>query len=405
MAYVGSDIGAIRASPARMLRTLTRAVAFGARDRVFPRPVDDAGEVPSRPGLITSAWLTSALRNKVPNGVAVESFTYSPLTSGTNVRGQMSVRYSSSDSGLPTSMFVKSTPTILTRLANSVTMAEEAAFYNDFRPRLGQLEIPHGYHSAVNSKTLRSIHLIEDLVDTKGATFPADPSTVLTRRQAEDAVDLLADVHRTFTGHRTDALPTFTDFWRRALGIADVAKAVRAFQGDDFCPPDLKVAGDRLWQACVRAIELHDELPVTLLHNDPHRGNWYVTCEGRMGLLDWQTVCIGHWSRDLAYAIPTLLTVHQRRDWERDLVHRYHRRAGLSESLDEAWLRYRQQLVGGLLFWAPTLRPPRGFPEMQPRALAVELMTRITTAMVDHGTLDALLSPGREHCDHPPSSL
>ncbi|WP_162904426.1 aminoglycoside phosphotransferase family protein [Gordonia rubripertincta] len=234
--------------------------------------------------------MTSALRNKVPNGVAVESFTYSPLTSGTNVRGQMSVRYSSSDSGLPTSMFVKSTPTILTRLANSVTMAEEAAFYNDFRPRLGQLEIPHGYHSAVDSKTLGSIHLIEDLVDTKGATFPADPSTVLTRRQAEDAVDLLADVHRTFTGHRTDALPTFTDFWRRALGIADVAKAVRAFQGDDFCPPDLKVAGDRLWQACVRAIELHDELPVTLLHNDPHRGNWYVTCEGRMGLLDWQTV-------------------------------------------------------------------------------------------------------------------
>jgi len=314
----------------------------------------------------------------------------------------MTVRYSSPDSRLPTSMFVKSTPTILTRLANSVTMAEEAAFYNHFRPRLGQLEIPRGYHSAVDPQTLRSLHLIEDLVDTKGATFPSDPSTVLTRGQMQDAVDLLADIHRTFAGHDTDLVPTFTGFWRRALGIADVAKAVRAFQGDDFCPPELRATGDGLWRACVRAIQMHDELPGTLLHNDPHRGNWYVTGEGRMGLLDWQTVCIGHWSRDLAYAIPTLLTVHQRRDWERDLVRRYHQRAELSESLDEAWLRYRQQLVGGLLFWAPTLRPPRAFPEMQPRALAVELMTRISTAMADHGTIDLVLSAGHKHSVRPP---
>ncbi|MEO9329065.1 aminoglycoside phosphotransferase family protein [Gordonia aurantiaca] len=395
-------IDEIRASPARMLRTLTRAVTFGARDRVFPRPVSGIDEVPSQPGLVTSEWLTSVLRDKMPADVAVESFTYTPVTSGTNVRGHMSVRYSSTEAGLPTSMFVKSTPTIVTRLANSVTMAEEAEFYNHFRPRLGQLEIPYGYHSAVDARTFRSIHLIEDLVDTKGATFPADPSIVFAREQAEDAVDLLADVHRTIAGLRTDALPTFSGFWRRALGIADVAKAVRAFQGDDFCSRGMTVVGDRLWQACVKAIQIHDELPATLLHNDPHRGNWYVTRDGRMGLLDWQTVCIGHWSRDLAYAIPTLLTVPQRRDWERDLVRRYHQRAGLSESLDEAWLRYRQQLIGGLLFWAPTLRPPRGFPEMQPRVLAVELMTRISTAMVDHETVDAVLaSSGRNSATSP----
>lgn len=130
--------------------------------------------------------------------------------------------------------------------------------------------------------------------------------------------------------------------------------------------------------------------PQTLLHNDPHRGNWYITGAGRMGLLDWQTNCFGHWSRDLAYALPTLLTVDQRRAWEYDLLCRYRLRAELDETVDEAWLRYRQQLAGGLLFWAPTLRPSRGFPDMQPRTLAVELLTRITTAMVDHDTVDLL---------------
>ena len=82
-----------------------------------------------------------------------------------------------------------------------------------------------------------------------------------------------------------------------------------------------------------------------------------------------------------------LLEVEDRRAWERDLLGRYLERSGMPESADEAWLRYRQQLIGALLKWSPTLHTPAGFPEMQPPALARELLRRITAAMVD---LDAL---------------
>ena len=136
---------------------------------------------------------------------------------------------------------------------------------------------------------------------------------------------------------------------------------------------------------------MHDNLCHTLIHNDPHRGNWYISGAGRMGLLDWQTTCFGHWSRDIAYALPTLLTVEQRREWEYELLCRYRLRADIPDTVDEAWLRYGQQLAGGLLFWAPTLRPPGGFPDMQPRSLAVELLSRIGAAMVDYGTVTLLV--------------
>lgn len=387
---------AVHASLRRAIVPATRAVFHGLRDRLRPVEVDRIDEVPSRPDLVSDRWLTAALN--VATGSRVSGYVYNIVTSGTNVRGRMEVSYEpnlaatsmSTESQRPQRIFVKSTPGILTRLANAVTMAGEATFYTTLRPELNGLEIPTGYFSAVDLTTLRSIHLIEDLVATKGATFPTDPAVTLTRSQADDAVDLLADVHRIFASKPRRGLPTFVQFWAQALAIADVGKSIRAFQTDEFCPAQLRDERSRLWEACLESIRMHDHLPHTLLHNDPHRGNWYVTGAGRMGLLDWQTTCFGHWSRDLAYALPTLLTVDQRRAWEYDLLCRYRLRAELDETVDEAWLRYRQQLAGGLLFWAPTLRPPRGFPDMQPRSLAVELLSRITAAMVDHGTVALL---------------
>jgi len=103
-----------------------------------------------------------------------------------------------------------------------------------------------------------------------------------------------------------------------------------------------------------------------------------------MGLLDWQCVSAGHWSRDVAYALSTLLSIDQRREWEDDLIDRYHDAAQLTETLEEAKSRYRAQIPGALLMWAPTLYRPRGFPAMQPEQLARTLLQRILTAIVDH---------------------
>jgi aminoglycoside phosphotransferase (APT) family kinase protein len=40
-----------------------------------------------------------------------------------------------------------------------------------------------------------------------------------------------------------------------------------------------------------------------------HLGNWHFTGGGAMGLCDWQCISVGHWSRDLAYALASTLTV------------------------------------------------------------------------------------------------
>ena len=57
---------------------------------------------------------------------------------------------------------------------------------------------------------------------------------------------------------------------------------------------------------------------------------------------------------------------------------------------DEAWMHYRQQLMTVLTWWAVTLTPPEGLPDMQPRDITLEFLRRITTAMDDVDTLGSL---------------
>jgi hypothetical protein len=170
---------------------------------------------------------------------------------------------------------------------------------------------------------------------------------------------------------------------------ADVRAPTESFLCEPWCPAPLKARRDEVWPAFVRSVALHDRLPATVLHADGHAGNWYMTGAGRPGLCDWQCVGHGHWSLDVAYTLTTLLPVDDRRAWEHELLERYLMRSGAPESIDETWLRYRQQIPGALLKWTPTLNPPRGLPQMQPRPVAVEMLHRITTAMVDHDVLDA----------------
>jgi aminoglycoside phosphotransferase (APT) family kinase protein len=152
----------------------------------------------------------------------------------------------------------------------------------------------------------------------------------------------------------------------------------------------------RAWDAVLRSIALHDGLPATVIHNDVHLGNWYRTADGRMGLCDWQAVVTGHWSRDLAYALSTMLTIEDRRAWERDLVERYATALGAAggppTTAPEAFDAYRRQVWGALAYWAPTYSPPRLMPsDMQPRAISGELLRRISTACDD---LDAFAAVG-----------
>ena len=72
----------------------------------------------------------------------------------------------------------------------------EGRFYSEVRPLLN-IEAPVCYHSTYDRQTFAAIHLLEDLVATKSATFCGHKTNV-TRAMAEDMVDLLAALHGRF---------------------------------------------------------------------------------------------------------------------------------------------------------------------------------------------------------------
>lgn len=132
-----------------------------------------------------------------------------------------------------------------------------------------------------------------------------------------------------------------------------------------------------------------------MLHNDVHPYNWYITGDRKMGLLDWQCICRGQWSRDLAYAMSSMLCIEDRRKWERDLLKLYiekmYELTNESIDFDEAWLRYRQQVLGPLLFATLTYSPPAFAPkDMQPPEHVLELIIRFSQAIEDLESLDSL---------------
>jgi hypothetical protein len=371
-------------SRARLAGIVGRAAFHTTRDRALVRHVEALADIPPRIAAISPAWLSAALRTPVRN------FTVERRTSATSVRATLAIDYVTPGAG-PNTVFAKSTPSLVTRLANgaSATSLAEARFMMELRPSLADVEIPGAYHCAADARTFRSIQLVEDLVATKGAAF-ADVDFRADRHRAESAIDLLADVHRTFSGRTPAAwLRTQPEWWTMACRLANLRASNDRFLAGPLAPPELRDA-DRVWRAIERSIAAHADLPATVIHADPHLANWYVTANDDMGLCDWQCVCSGHWSLDVAYALVTLLRVEDRRAWERDLLARYLDRSGAPESFDEAWLRYRQQMLGALLKWSPTLHRPPGFPEMQPAVLAEELLRRITAAIIDLEVLHAV---------------
>lgn len=376
---------------------LARTAAHVGWEKLAVRETTKPDEVPPRIEAVTPAWLTHALCRDHP-GARVEGVRLGPGSNGTSVRRQLRLTYNSAGAaaGLPPTVFAKSTPTVVTRMANGATGVcfAEAGFYREIRPLL-DLPAPRGFHSAVDPRSLRSVHLLEDLVATSQATF-CTPLTEISRQQAEQVVTTLAELHaaplvRPFVDEPPAWLRTYPAWWRRGITTA----AIRRYHRKGFAeaaqvvPPDLHGKGDAVWRIFLATVEEHDRLPRQLIHGDVHLGNWYVDGNGAMGLCDWQCVSIGHGTRDLAYAVSTALRVEDRRAWEHDLIELYvdRLRAAGGEPLPiaETWDRYRRELTGALLMWTPTHSPPPIMPAMQPRETSREMIRRITNAMVDHG--------------------
>jgi hypothetical protein len=318
---------------------------------------------------------------------------------GSSVRRRLKATYNEEgrNAGLPENLFCKTTPTVLTRLATGLSAAGEARFYRKIRPELN-IEAPSCYHSAWDRKSGRSVHLFNDLIETKAAQF-CRWRTPISRQQAEQIVDTLATVHsRYYDSARFNSdlkwILTFEDFFRAGerVGLRECHEQAM-IEAEAVIPPDVSRRRAGIWPSTMKALELHSKEARTLLHSDVHLGNWYITREGRMGLCDWQCLGKGHWARDFSYAISTTLAIEDRGAWERDLLKRYleqmQEKCAVGVTFDEAWNLYRQQIFLALLMWTPTLVHTRTTPDMQPEEMSLEMIKRMTAAMSDLESLSS----------------
>jgi hypothetical protein len=365
------------------------------------RPIPtELEEVPWCAEALSVEWLTALLCANFPRARVV-SFNVSGGHEGTSVRRRIKVSYNEEGDrvGLPSSLFTKSTPTLATRLGiGQRVAATEVAFYRRVRPEL-KIEAPICHYAGSDAASARSLVVLDDLTASKQAQF-CTWTTRISRTQADDIIDTLAALHVRYLASPHDrdlvGVPTVDKFfgagWLSLPGIEQCHDEAMT-RAEAVIPSDVLRRKKETLALAVRGLDIHGQHPHTLVHSDVHLGNWYITSDGRMGLCDWQCLSRGHWARDLAYAISTTLSIEDRREWERDLLARYLERiregCDIEITFEETWDLYRQQLFGALLMWTPTLVHFPWLPDMQPEAMSMELIKRITAAISDLEAFDS----------------
>jgi hypothetical protein len=355
-------------------------------------------EVPAFYECISAAWLTELISTRHP-GATVTGFRLGERDSGTTNRRRVFIEYENGATGAdryPSSIFCKAAQDLANRITMSSGSAKgEVHFYNELRPQL-EIDAPFSYFAAVEEPSFRAIIVLEDIgPDVEFCSF----RTVVTRPRIESQLDLLARMHARFYGEsKGNPLLSSLDSWQerftridRYHGLADACRRGLIAAGDTV-PARLRSQIDEIWPRTLESVSRMDGLPQTLTHGDDHLGNWYVRSGDRMGLTDFQNVNLGHWSRDVSYAISSSLTVDDRRSWEKELLEFYLDRlaayGGVVEGFDESWRNYRQQMLTVLAWWTVTLTPSKTMvQEMQTEEATLCFISRISQAVDD---LDSL---------------
>lgn len=230
--------------------------------------------------------------------------------------------------------------------------------------------------------------ILEDLVDT-GATLRSSTDTLSTD-EAASLLESLADLHRQWWG-RTDAHPWLAKNPRRELMLGALLSPSLCRLGlwrvGSAVPETLRRPISRYARNRRAAQEAMSAGPATLIHNDCHPGNQFVTADGRPGLVDWQLCRAGPWARDVAYLLATSLDPDTRRTVERDLLAGYLRQLGsVAPDFDSAWLAYRRNVV----YAVEAMLVTAAVGVMMPKSTSLVLANRAATAAADLDSFSAL---------------
>ncbi|MEM7437789.1 MAG: phosphotransferase [Myxococcota bacterium] len=272
----------------------------------------------------------------------------------------------------------------------------EARFYRELRDEL-ILETPETFGCVIDDERRSFAVLLEDLT-LRNARFP-NAREATTVDEVRQLLGTLASLHAFHWGSarfdvdlRWVATPVSGGMFPvfRALGLDLIRNQVETYPYKQLAIAPLGKRVDELWAALWKAQEILASGPQTLLHGDPHIGNTYLLPNGQGGLLDWQLMVRGRWAHDVTYLMITGLETEERRAHERELLAFYLeslRAHGVASppDVDEAWLRYRQAAIWGLVIgWLIT--PTENYGE----AITQANLERLVAAVQDLETLRAL---------------
>ncbi|MET0547456.1 MAG: phosphotransferase [Caulobacterales bacterium] len=270
-----------------------------------------------------------------------------------------------------------------------VMFLQEAVFYRDVAPQLDIL-LPECLYADDNGSD--GVVVLENLA-ARGATF-GDPTKPLTPNQALPILEMMAELHAVTWNWPTSKYPWLVlgspsqrdgitamaagDRFRELSTRPQVARSITPPYGDG----ELMMSALRyLWERDDKSSAL------ALGHGDAHIGQLYFEPDGRAGLLDWQSIAMMPYAKDIAYFLGSALTVDDRRAHERDLIAAYlqalQKRGGPKIALSETWEEYRAQMLQGMVWIVVT-------ENMQPIEVIETLNERYLTAMRDLDTLGAL---------------
>jgi hypothetical protein len=307
----------------------TARLRAGAQLGLALSPWVPSGE-PTSAAAVTASWLTERIgRAHAPGAVAT---AVRPLggTSGTTDRQRLAVSWNEAgvQAGLPSAMFVKSTP----RSAKNRTMVgaldmavNEVHFYRDVAADLGDI-VPKAWftHAAGGA---RHLLVLEDLT-ARGCT-PLALADSCDLAHAEAMIDCFARLHAAFwADRRLGTQWPWARTWTRRPGYGVLKRFYRQGRagalkrGGPVSPPVQRLVAALNDRADVY-YRLFEAGPLTLLHGDSHLGNTFRMPDGRGGLLDWQVVWQGPGLREVSYFLVTGLEPDLRAAHERDLLARY----------------------------------------------------------------------------------
>jgi len=344
--------------------------------------------LPYRLDALTPEWITRALQIRYPY-VQVVAADISRFVKGATSKAFVSLKYAAgSDGGLPSKICVKGNLEGATSpfAASHIT---EARFFRDIAPRL-DTPLPRAYYADDDGE--RGLVILEDLV-AQGSSFPLANAPWAPEEVAK-LLELMGRLHGTSWGWRAgdpDWLQIGSSSLRLGKQVMFTSEAwregIRRHHLKELLPRSIsEVSG--IIEANNALQNLDDAEPChSLCHGDPHPGQVYVSHNGMPALLDWQTVALAPWAKDVSYFVGGALAVADRRLHEKDLLQHYleafKRSGGPAIPFESAWTVYRRQSLQGLVWVVVT-------PAMQEPSMVNVMVERYATAVADLVPLDVI---------------